>query len=357
MRFHIIALPHTQVSREFAVDPFTEKVRRFTTMLTEAGHTTYLYAGEVNEATASEHIVCFNEQERLEAVGSGHYTEASYDPRAPHWLRFNARVISAMKQRIEPHDFICLTGGIGHRPVAEAFPNHLSVEYAVGYGASFAKHRVFESYAWMHSTYAADRNPAEANGEFFDDVIPGFLEPEMFPFVEQPDDYYLFIGRVIPRKGVQIAAEVCEAIGKRLLIAGPGEPPAYGEYLGPVDAETRAKLMGSAIATFVPTLYIEPFGYVVIESQMCGTPTITTDWGAFPEINPQGVTGYRCRSFQEFIDAAENARTLDRRAIRGHAMARYTTDVILPRYEAYFERLSSLWQDGWYQRRPTGKVG
>lgn len=356
MRFHILGLPHTQVSREFAVDPFTEKVRRFTTMLTEAGHTTYLYAGEVNEAVASEHISCFTEAERLQAVGSGHYTAASYDPKSPHWLRFNARVITAMRQRIEPHDFICITAGSSQKPVSDAFPNHLAVEYAVGHSASYAKHRIFESYAWMHATYSARRSPSDVNGEFFDDVIPGFLEPEMFPFVETPDDYYLYMGRVIPRKGIYIASEVCQALGKRLLIAGPGDPPPYGEFLGPVDTVTRAKLMGSAIATFVPTLYLEPFGYVVIESQMCGTPTITTDWGSFPEINPHGVTGFRCHSFQEFIDAAETARDLDRKAIHEHAAARYSLEAVLPRYEDYFERLSYLWRDGWYQRRPAGKA-
>jgi glycosyltransferase involved in cell wall biosynthesis len=348
VRFHLVAMPHTQVTRAFAVDAFTEKVRRFSTMMHDLGHEVFLYAGEESEARSTEHIVCISEEERLIAVGDSHYINASYDPQSIHWRTFNENAIQAIRDRIEPRDFICLTSGLAHKAIYDAFPNHIAVEYAVGYPGSFAKHRVFESYSWMHSIYSGYQNPGDVNGEFFDDVIPGFLEVDMFPFREHPSDYFLYIGRVTERKGVRIASEVCERLGKRLIIAGPGNPPPYGEYVGSVDTSERAELMGGAIAVFAPTLYIEPFGYVVIESQMCGTPTITTDWGAFVETNVIGKTGYRCRSFKEFLEAASTVATLDRRSIREHALANYSIDAIGPRYEEYFSRLGTLWDKGWY---------
>jgi glycosyltransferase involved in cell wall biosynthesis len=109
------------------------------------------------------------------------------------------------------------------------------------------------------------------------------------------------------------------------LIAGVGTPPTYGEYLGPVGLE-RAELYQNAKAVFVPTTYVEPYGTVNVEAQMCGTPVITTDWGAFTETVIDGVTGYRCRTFGEFVQASIDAPKLDRNVIRQRALE--TVDLV-----------------------------
>ena len=317
--------------------------------MTNLGHEVYLYAGEQVEAPVTKLITCISEERRAQAVGNSHYTQASFDTNALHWRIFNTNVIRLMQRDLEPQDFICLIGGTAHKEIADKYPNHLSVEFGVGYGGVFSKYRVFESYAWMHSIYAGWKNPTTVDGQFFDTVIPGYLEPEMFPLGDGDGDYYLYIGRMIERKGYNIAQEVCQRLGKRLILAGPGEAKGYGEFVGSVGPEQRAELMGGAIAIFAPTLYIEPFGNVVIESQACGTPTITTDWGAFTETNINGFTGYRCRTLKDFIEAAEKVKTLDRAKIRQHTIENYSLDVIAKRYEDYFLRLSTLWEDGWYQ--------
>lgn len=353
MRFHVVSLPHTQVTKDFTSCAFTEKIRRFCIMLNNLGHEVYLYAGEFNEAPVKELITCISEEERSYSLQGRHYTTGSFDTSLPHWILFNNNVKQEIANRIQEKDFICVIGGYAHKDIADAFPNNMTVEFGIGYGGTFSKYRVFESYAWMHSIYSAYKNPTQVDGNFFDDVIPGYLEIDMFPKGSGSGDYYFFIGRLIERKGLRIAQETCKRLGKKLIIAGTGDErgTGYGEFIGTIGPEERAKLMGEAIALFAPTTYIEPFGNIVVEAQMCGTPTITTDWGAFTETNINGVTGYRCRSLQDFIDAAENVKTLDRSYIRQQAIAKYSLETIEQRYQKYFERLMTLWEDGWYQTK------
>jgi glycosyltransferase involved in cell wall biosynthesis len=352
MRFHLVGLPFTNTTDEFPACAFTSKVRGFAQMMTQAGHTVYLYGGEQNTAPCHEHIPLMTEQEREGFLNGQHYTLASFDNSQPHWIRYNDRAAQAIAKRAKRQDFICLIGGLAQQPIADALPHLMAVEFGIGYPGTFAKFRVFESYAWMHSVYGTTTtNPAALDGRWFDAVIPGYVNEQDFTLGDGTGDelgeYYFFLGRLIERKGYQIAADVAQHLGKRIIIAGVGTPPSYGEYVGPVGLE-RVKLFQQAAATFVPTTYVEPFGTVNVESQMCGTPVITTDWGAFPETVAEGVSGYRCRTFGEFVEAALSAPTLDRGAIRQRAVAEYGYEVTTRRYERYFQRLLSLWGDGWY---------
>ena len=57
---------------------------------------------------------------------------------------------------------------------------------------------------------------------------------------------------------------------------------------------------------FCPSLYVERFVHVVVEAGMCGTPILCTDFGAFTETVLPGKTGFRCRTFQDYIDGVKN---------------------------------------------------
>lgn len=394
MRFHVVSLPHTQTKAAFAACAFTQKVVRFCAMMKTRGHEVVIYAGDQNEAPCDELVTCIGEDSRAGIVGSKHYTEADWGH--PAWATFNARAIEEMRSRIQPQDFICLIGGWAHKTIADAFPNHISVEFGIGYAGTFAKYRVFESYAWMHMVYGAQAGSADkADGHWFDAVIPNQIDPALFPSMWDdpgngigmpgPDglhgpqdwgltdatdeersktakikrwhdltckqcsgDYYLYVGRLIDRKGYRIAQEVCEKLGKRLILAGPGEHVGYGEFAGEVNPTERSQLMAGAIALFAPTIYVEPFGTVHIEAQACGTPIISTDWGVFTETITNGINGYRCRTYREFAEAATACLSLDRKIIRKQALDRFGMDTVAGQYERYFERLFTLWGDGWY---------
>lgn len=350
MTFHVVGLPHTDVSSEHSSCAFNQKTWKFCRMMKNIGHTVFLYSSEhFDEQCCDGHDTCITEEERIASLGGRHYTQASFDYTLPHWQKFNRTVIDAISQRIHPEDFICVIGGLAHKQVADAFPAHMTVEFGIGYSGTFAKYRVFESYAWMHTIYGQQQGAQAAQGIWFDEVIPSYFDPQDFPYEYEKDDYYLYVGRITPDKGYTIAQDVCKKLGKRLILAGPGEPSGYGEFVGEVDVKKRGQLMSKAKALFVPSLYLEPFGSVAVEAQLCGTPVISSDWGAFTETVIENFTGFRCRTFQEFCDAVKKCDDLNPSLIHLRATQQYSLDVIAKRYDVYFRKLLTLWKDGWYE--------
>jgi glycosyltransferase involved in cell wall biosynthesis len=353
MRFHVVGLPHTSVTSEFTACAFTYRTRKFCEMMYELGHEVFLYAGPTSTARVTEHVPCITEPERLAVVGDRHFVHASFDYSLPHWLRFNATATREIRARMQPDDFLCIIGGLAHKQITDAIPELLAVEFSIGYGGNFLPFRVWESRAWQHVCYGSQggRDPNAIDGRWFDAVIPGSFEPSEFPFRAQKDNYFLFMGRLTHRKGVGVAVDACKRLGARLIIAGQGEThevPDYGEYVGVVGEVERGRLLAGAKAVFCTASYIEPFGNVAVEAQLCGTPVLCSPFGAMTETVEDGRTGFHCHMLREFVAGALDASTLDAVYIRERAERLYSTRVIAVKYETHFKRLESLRGDGWY---------
>ena len=357
-RFHVIGLPNTIVSKEWSNCAYTQKVLKFVTMMRSLGHEVYLYSAEGAETNANEQITCITKNEQDFMIGikkPEDNLKAEFNPEKPYWKRMNQRVIENLKSRIKPKDFICVIAGRCQKEIADAFPQNLTVEFGIGYDGVFSNYKVFESYTWQNAVYGAQSGASGANGNFYDAVIPNYYDPRDFPYSEKKEDYFLFIGRLTERKGYQIAVDVCKKLKARLIIAGQGTPPEYGEYVGTVGPEKRGELMAYAKAVFVPTLYLEPFGGVSIEALFCGTPIITTDWGCFTENNIHGKTGYRCRTMAQFEWAARNVDKIKPADCRTFAM-NFSMDKVKLMYQAYFDQLYGLWDGGFYNTKQVSQM-
>lgn len=374
MRFHIVALPHTKTSKEYNACAYTQKVLNFCLMMKNLGHTVYHYGNEGSDVACDEHVTIMSEKMRQSFFGGNDWKKdffaIEWDNNLPYWMYANVRAAYEIKKRMQKGDFLCLIGGWCQKPIADALgADIMPVEYGIGYQGVFSKYRVFESYSHMSKIYGV--KGYDTNGQFYDAVIPNYYDPADFPFSNTKDDYFLFIGRLVSRKGIQVAIDTTKHLGKKLVIAGQGarkvEPGRivcdemtlvgdHIEYVGYADVKKRGELMAKATAVFVPTYYVEPFGGVAVEAQLCGTPVITTDWGSFPEIVQHGVTGYRCRTLSQFVQAAK--KTIERRNSPGYhenimriAIANYGIYKVAQMYDTYFRMLADLWGEGWYNIR------
>ena len=340
-RLHVVSLPHTSTIKKYSSCAFTEKVRKFCQMMHGLGHEVFLYGGPENEAPCTEHIQCITSDLQEIALGGRHYTQVDFNPSTQLWSFFNQQAINAIRQRIEKTDLICLIAGWSHKPIADAFPGHKSVEFGIGYHGVFAKYKVFESYAWMHTHYGAAGASTDVDGSVYDCVIPSYIDVNDFIFNDKPKDYYAYLGRMIHRKGHWVAARACSDAQVKLMTAGPGDGLEGVEHLGELDPRKRNEFLRNAQALLAPTVYIEPFGTVAIEAMACGTPVICSDWGAFTETVIDGVTGFRCRTHDDYVRAIKNVGSLDRKTISEYSRKRYGLDTVALMYDRYFDTVSN----------------
>jgi len=337
-RLHVVSVPHTQLTDAYSWCAFTSLTKGFATMMHDLGNDVTIYSAGVCDAKG-EHV----------AIDSGYeWTERvpPYEASHPGWKAFALKTIWEIGTRWQPGDFLCLAGGQVQQEIADFFPAMTCVEFIAGYQGVIERDnafRVFPSYAWMHAVYGHLYGATKADGRFYDAVIPHFVDEQA---LGDGGDYLLYVGRLTERKGLEIVAGVAERTGLPLVVAGFGDEsliPNGAEFVGSVEPKQRTELMQGARCVLMPTLYLEPFGLVAVEAQMCGTPAVTTDFGAFTETVD---ARFRCSTLAEFCDAA--TLDVDRAALRESAIERFSPSVIGPKYQAYFEKLAGLWGKGWY---------
>lgn len=306
--FHHLGLVHLPLSKEFMSCAFTQKLVKLNKMLLNAGHTVYFYGARTPNWDAEKYYnnpnFHFVETHTLEDIrndyGEGNnlpecnglgYPWRSQDfrhdmsgPKKPSTLKFYMRATEHINKIKKPDDFLLCTQGQYHKPIADAVKLYLNVESGIGYRGTVKPEnvpygmwsRVFESPYIQNFTYGSDAPYASVNGSFYDRCIPNYFDPDDVEFSDEKDDYYLFVGRMIKRKGILIAYQATKATGDKLIFAGQGafidkdgslrdnDPQEYTiphdsnwEYLGYADVKTRKNLMAHAKAVFAPTEYIE----------------------------------------------------------------------------------------------------
>lgn len=366
---HVVALPHTTLTEKDASCAYSMKVLKFVPMMQAQGCRVILYGPDEIACEPDEHVVISTEADRLRwgyggETGYDTTKPFEWDSGAPYWLETNARAISAIRERVSPHDYLCLVtstqGTIASEVAGPEWNCPITVEWAVGYqGVDPRSHAAYESRAWMHHVYGIN---GITDGKTFDQVIPNFFDVSQFSVAEKPSgDYLLFVGRCLQRKGPHVAAEIAARVGLPLIVAGPGAlngseglrtqegVPIEGDvrYVGPVGFAERNALMSNAAATVVPTLYIEPFGGVAVEAMLAGSPVLATDWGSFTEIVTPEVGG-RFRTLRQADEAFAYVQSLDREEIRRVAEARFSQEAVGPMFTRWFDQLDTLWGEGWY---------
>lgn len=182
------------------------------------------------------------------------------------------------------------------------------------------------------------------------------IDTSAFKFYPKPEDppYLAFLGRLYPDKGAHLAIEIAKRTGLKLKMAGKiteAEIDYYNreikphidgkqiEYVGEANHAQKNDLMGNAVATLFPIQWREPFGLVMIESMISGTPVIAMEMGSTPEVIVPGKTGFLCKDVEECIASIEPAAQLSRFYCREYVENNFSAKRMTDGYEALYQEI------------------
>lgn len=333
---HILSSPYNPVHIKNRTDAFAIAVIKFINNMTALGWECIHY-GIADAQVNCEMVQC------LPVIPSTN---------ADAVQQYNTAAGKEIAKRKKPGDIILCFYGVENQLATHGNQDLIIIEPSIGYSTSavFAPYRVFVSYAQQHFYYG--QQGMLMTPSWTDAVIYNSFDPLEFEFNSKKDNYCLIFGRVISTKGIDLAIQVTEESETQLVIAGPGSLsdlgytsiPKHVNFVGVADVKTRKQLMKNAKAILGPTQYVEPFGNMIVEGYFSGTPAITTDWGGFTETVINGVTGFRCRSGQEFVQAIKNIDSIDSQVCFNWANDNFNEQVIHKKYDQYLKKIKALHQ-------------
>lgn len=183
-------------------------------------------------------------------------------------------------------------------------------------------------------------------------VVHHGLDIARYPAGRGERDDAVFLGRLVPCKAPELAIAAARGARLPIRLAGTVHPrdasPKWQaelvaalarrgvQHVGTVGGERKMELLGGARALLMPLRWEEPFGLVMVEAMLCGTPVIAFPRGAAPEIVDEGVTGFLVEDEDEMAAALARLRRFDRVACRSRAQARFSAGRMVRDYELIY---------------------
>jgi glycosyltransferase involved in cell wall biosynthesis len=169
-------------------------------------------------------------------------------------------------------------------------------------------------------------------------VKPNFI-PDPGLSHEQREDFFLFVGRLSPEKGIENLLETFSSLpGQRLVVIGEGPVRERADtqflrlsnvtFVGKLEKEEVLSHMKRCKALVFPSTWYEGLPFVIIEAFATGTPVIGSRLGAMTELIKDGYNGYlfkpgNSKDLQEKIDLFLQIKDVERKRLCENARTTY----------------------------------
>jgi N-acetyl-alpha-D-glucosaminyl L-malate synthase BshA len=203
--------------------------------------------------------------------------------------------------------------------------------------------------------------PNFVNCDVYTPLSPEVREAGRAQFAEPGEKILIHLSNFRPVKRaidvVEVFAEVVKEIPARLLLVGDGPDRSQAEWLARKKGiQERIHFLGkqSSVNDLLPLADLmvmpsemESFGLAALEAMACKVPSIATAVGGVPELIQDGVNGrlFPVGDIGGMVKAAIELLSDDAKhaelatAARQTAQQLYCASKIIPRYEAFYERV------------------
>lgn len=211
----------------------------------------------------------------------------------------------------------------------------------------------------------------ESKGYKIEFVVHHGIEEENFLLSERKYPYLLNLGCIHPLKRQDDVIEVGKRTGLDVILAGnigstkyfkekifpfidfdlssesdklnsylslPSSSKMRVVYTGSVNDEQKKPLYSNAMAFLMPLGLEEPFGLVMIEAMMSGTPVIAYNKGSVPELVTD-KTGFIVNGLEEMAEAINTINTINPVGCREIAVEKFSLKRMAENYIKVYEEV------------------
>ncbi len=188
-------------------------------------------------------------------------------------------------------------------------------------------------------------------------ILPECINTDLIKPQYRKKDFFLYVGRLIPRKRVHLAIDACVKSKQKIVVIG--KPARLEEkenvdyynkevkkrlrhklvtYIPEVSHEQVYSYFRDAKALISPTTNAEPFGLVLIEALASGTPVIALKNSLTSEILSKEVSMLPSKP-QGLLSALRKVEKISPEVCRKFAVDNYSDVVVARKYIQLYEKL------------------
>jgi glycosyltransferase involved in cell wall biosynthesis len=190
-------------------------------------------------------------------------------------------------------------------------------------------------------------------------VVPNGIAMDRFTGDDEepavPRSGLLWLGRICEEKAPHLALDIAERAQAGIAVAGQVYPFSYHQQYFEREISPRLKkmsktrwvespsftekrrLLRTAEALLITSQVNETSSLVAMEAAACGTPVITVNRGALPDVVRNGVTGFVVNDASEAVEAIGKIGQIRHKDCRNYARKNFDSNQMAERYAELYD--------------------